>query len=356
MADHRSQVLDQLPTPADLRAELPLDAAATELVRRSRHDLTELLAGRDDRLALVAGPCSVHEPAGALTYAERLAALAAESADSLIVVMRVYVEKPRTRLGWKGLVGDPHLDGSHDLAEGLRLARRLMIDVTTAGLPVACEFLDPFIAPYLADLVTWGSIGARTVQSQPHRQLASGLSMPLGVKNPTSGRVEDAVDALVAAGAGHVGPGLDGQGRAAVVATTGNPDCHVVLRGHSGGPNYSAVDVARTLRVLAAADLPPRVFVDASHGNSGKDPERQKVVVADLARRLAAGEPGVLGVMLESFLVPGRQDPAPGRLAELVPGQSITDACLGWADTTALAHQLAAAVAARRTLPLVAAS
>lgn len=346
--DNRSRVVRSLPSPAEVRAEAPASPAAQELVLGARRRVGDVLNGDDDRLVVVAGPCSAHDTAATVAYARRLAELAEEMQDSLVVVMRVYVEKPRTRTGWKGLVGDPLLDGSHQLDIGLRLARRLMLDVLGTGLPVACEFLDPLVAPYLADLVSWGSVGARTVQSQPHRQLASGLDMPLGIKNATSGAIEDAVDAIVTAAHGHVLPGIDEHGRAALIRTDGNPDCHVVLRGGSAGPNYFPLDVARTLHQLRSAGLEQRVFIDASHGNSGKDPRRQQGVAADLAERLSAGEYGIAGVMLESFIISGRQDLTLGRPEQLVFGQSITDACSGWDETQRMVRQLGDAIAERR--------
>jgi 3-deoxy-7-phosphoheptulonate synthase len=298
---------------------------------------------------VITGPCSVHDPDAALTYAERLSKLAGEVSNSLLVVMRVYVEKPRTRLGWKGLISDPRLDGSHDVNEGLRLARKLMVEILDAGLPIGCEFLDPVISRYLSDAVAWGSIGARTVQSQVHRQLTSGLSMPVGIKNSTSGQVEDAIDAIITASKGHVFPSIDDDGGAVVVTTSGNPDCHVVLRGGSSSPNYGAAHIARTLELLNVAGLSRTLFVDASHGNSGKDHQRQQLVVADVARRIATGQRGITGMMLESFLTAGRQELILGRSERLVYGQSVTDACVDWGQTICMVEQLAEAVAARRS-------
>ncbi|MBL1084116.1 3-deoxy-7-phosphoheptulonate synthase [Streptomyces actinomycinicus] len=338
----------QLPTPDALRAQIPLSVLAKKTTALARRDIARVLTGHDDRMIVITGPCSVHDPDAALGYAERLSALAAETRDQLIVVMRVYVEKPRTRVGWKGLLSDPRLDGSHDLPSGLGLARGLMAQVAGMGLPVACEFLDPLVPPYLADAVAWGAIGARTVQSQVHRQLASGLGMPIGFKNTTDGGVGDAVDAVVAASRPHVHPGIDGAGRAAVVATPGNPHGHVVLRGGSDGPNYGPEQVAAALRALAAAGLPQRLIVDASHGNSNKDHERQPLVVGDIAERTAAGEQGIAGVMIESFLAAGRQDLELGRTGRLVYGQSVTDACVDWATTARVIDDLAAAIDTRR--------
>jgi 3-deoxy-7-phosphoheptulonate synthase len=264
--------------------------------------------------------------------------------------MRVYFEKPRTTLGWKGLINDPHLDGSFDVNTGLGFGRKLLVDITALGLPVACEFLDPITPQYIADLVSYGAIGARTAASQVHRQLSSALSMPVGIKNGTDGDVQVAVDGVRAAAASHVFPGTDLDGRAALIRTSGNPDCHVILRGGSTGPNYDATSVAEACIRLEKASLPQRLVVDASHGNSNKDHNKQVDVVTDIAGRLGAGEPGVVGVMLESFLVAGRQDLTLGHADELTYGQSITDACLDWETTDRQLDRLAGAVAQRRNL------
>jgi 3-deoxy-7-phosphoheptulonate synthase len=266
-------------------------------------------------------------------------------ADDLLVVMRVYFEKPRSVVGWKGLINDPHLDGSYAVNDGLRRARRLLRDILALGLPVGCEFLDPITPQFIADTVSWGSIGARTSESQVHRQLASGLSMPIGVKNRTDGNVAVAVDAIRAAAAPHVFMGITEQGVPAILSTTGNPDCHVILRG-GRAPNYDEDSVAAALAALRAAGLRERLVIDASHGNSGKDHRRQPAVAADIAAQLAAGQRGIAGLMLESFLVEGRQDLDP--TCELTYGQSITDACLSWDATTPVLRSLAAAVRARR--------
>ncbi|GAA3850066.1 3-deoxy-7-phosphoheptulonate synthase [Saccharothrix violaceirubra] len=335
-------------TPADLRAEIPASAAAITTARQAREDIRQVLSGEDDRLVVITGPCSAHDPASALDYAERLAALAADVADHAVVVMRVYVEKPRTRLGWKGLLTDPHLDGSDDVNSGLRLTRGLMTQIAGSGLPVACEFLDPSVPGYLADVVSWGCVGARTVQSQTHRQFASGLPMPIGFKNATSGDVLDAVDAIVAASRPHTFPSVTDDGRVGLVTTTGNPDGHVVLRGGSAGPNYGPIDVAKSLRLLGQAGLEQRLVIDASHGNSNKDHRRQPLVVGDLAGRIGRGEEGVAGVMLESFLVEGNQKLVLGRSEQLAYGQSVTDACVDWSGTVRLVERLAEAVATRR--------
>lgn len=351
VSDLRIRALEPLPAPADLLAELPLGTARADLVTQSRREVRDVLTGEDDRLLVVVGPCSVHDPVAALDYARRLAALARDLGDELCIVMRVYFEKPRTTVGWKGLINDPHLDGSHDVLAGLRLAREVVLGVLDAGVPAGCEFLEPTSPQYLADAVTWGAIGARNSESQVHRQLASGLSMPVGFKNTTDGDVSGAVDGCVTAASEHVFFGADSAGRAAAVATTGNADCHVILRGGRSGPNYSVDDVAATLAAARSAGLTGAgahgVIVDASHGNSGKDHVRQAEVVRELAGRLAAGERGITGLMLESFLVAGAQAPAP---EGLVYGQSVTDKCMDWPTTAELLEELAAAVRSRRTL------
>jgi 3-deoxy-7-phosphoheptulonate synthase len=332
--------------PNELLAELPLGESRAATVRSSRDAVRRVLAGDDDRLLVVVGPCSVHDPDAAVEYAVRLAKTAAELADELCVVMRVYFEKPRTTVGWKGLINDPGLDGSHDVHRGLRTARRLLLDVLDLGLPVGCEFLDPNSPQYIADAVSWGAIGARTTESQVHRQLASGLSMPVGFKNGTNGSVKVAVEACRAAHGSHVFFGLDASGRASVVTTTGNPDVHVILRGGSDGPNYQPEHVAAALAAVRQAGMPATVMIDASHGNSRKDHGRQAEVARDIAAQIGDGQRGIAGVMIESFLVPGRQDLAsPGPLTY---GQSITDSCLGWDVTADVLADLARAVRDRR--------
>ncbi|OQO94048.1 3-deoxy-7-phosphoheptulonate synthase [Saccharomonospora piscinae] len=346
--DRRTTRMSPLLSPALLRAEHPVDRAVAETVTLGRRDTVDILDGRDDRLLVLVGPCSVHDTDAARHYARLLAEHAERVRDDLHIVMRVYFEKPRTTLGWKGLINDPGLDGTYAVNDGLRLARRLLLDISALGLPVGSEFLDPITPQYLADTVTWGSIGARTAASQVHRQLCSALSMPVGVKNSTEGDVQVAVDAVRAAGASHVFPGINPDGLAALVTTSGNPDCHVILRGSASGPNHDAGTVASTLARLREAGLPERVVVDASHGNSRKDHVRQAAVVRELAARVADGERGVTGLMLESFLEAGRQDLTLGRREDLDYGRSITDACLDWPTTATLLDELAAAVRARR--------
>jgi 3-deoxy-7-phosphoheptulonate synthase len=348
--DFRVTTVEPITPPALLREEVSLPRSALDTVLQARRGIARVLRGEDDRMIVVAGPCSVHDPDAALAYGEQLSVLAGKVSDSLLVIMRVYLEKPRTRLGWKGLINDPHLDGSQDINNGLRLARELMVKILDVGVPIGCEFLDPVIAQYIYDAVSWGSIGARTVQSQVHRQLASGLSMPIGIKNSTSGEVQDAIDAVITASRPHVFPSVDDDGVAVVTATSGNPDCHVVLRGSNSAPNYGAAHVARALDLLQFAGLSPSLFIDASHGNSGKDHKRQPLVVADVARRIALGERGIAGVMLESFLVAGRQELILGQPERLVYGQSVTDSCVDWCQTVSMVEQLAEAVDARRFL------
>jgi 3-deoxy-7-phosphoheptulonate synthase len=345
-SDTRIIGYEPLLAPAALRDELPLSETAAAVVERTRSEVRAVLDGSDDRLLVIAGPCSVHDPAAALDYAGRLMALREQSQEDLLIVMRVYFEKPRTVTGWKGLINDPGMDGGHDVHRGLRAARRLLLDIVGLGLPVGCEWLDPITPQYIADTVTWGAIGARTTESQVHRQLASGLSMPVGFKNGTDGDVPVAVDACLASAAGHTFFGVTPVGAAAVVTTAGNPDTHVILRGGRSGPNYEASHVTKTLDLIAGAGLPRRLMVDASHGNSGKDHRRQPLVAAALADQVTAGEHGLTGVMLESFLREGRQEPGPP--ATLTYGQSVTDACMDIDTTAAVLDGLAAAVRARR--------
>src|SRR5437870_6391429 len=344
--DLRVESIRPLLPPAILLEELPLSEDASQVITRARDEVAEILAGSDDRLIVIVGPCSVHDPAAAGEYARRLKTLSDELAADLRIVMRVYFEKPRTTVGWKGLINDPRLDGSFAINEGLRLARRLLLDLAELGLPAGCEFLDPITPQFIADLVTWGAIGARTTESQVHRELASALSMPVGFKNGTDGGVQIAIDAVRAAAHPHRFLGVTEQGLAGIVATRGNPDCHVILRGGATGTNYDAISVQKTLAALRDAGMPARLMIDASHGNSEKDYKRQPLVVKDVAAQLAQGEMGITGMMMESFLVDGRQelrDPA-----TLVYGQSITDACMGWDTTAPVPQELAAGVRARR--------
>jgi 3-deoxy-7-phosphoheptulonate synthase len=344
--DVRIENLRPLVPPAILMEELPLDEGQTAQVASGRAEVGAIVEGVDDRLLVVVGPCSIHDPVAALDYAGRLKEAAVALERELCIVMRTYFEKPRTTVGWKGLINDPDLDGQFAINRGLRVARKFLRDVVTAGLPTATEFLDPITPQFVADVVSWGAIGARTTESQVHRELASGLSMPVGFKNGTSGSVQTAVDAVSSAASPHHFLSVTKQGLAAIVATRGNPQCHIILRGGSGGPNYSAENVGEAAAALAKAGLRSSVMVDCSHANSGKDPSRQPQVARDLARQLRSGSRTVFGVMLESFLVAGRQDVSPGR--SLTYGQSITDGCLGFDETRPLLEELAEAVLARR--------
>jgi 3-deoxy-7-phosphoheptulonate synthase len=344
--DQRIERIVELVSPATLLAELPLGDDREQAVVRGRGEVGNVLDAADDRLMVVVGPCSVHDVDAALDYAGRLAKAAEAHGDDLLVVMRVYFEKPRTTLGWKGLINDPHLDGSGDVNEGLRTARALLLQVLGLGLPVGCEFLDPITPQYISDAVAWGAIGARTTESQIHRQLGSGLSMPIGFKNRTDGDIQVAVDAVRAAGARHAFAGIDDSGVPAIHHTTGNPDGHVILRGGKGAPNYDDAGVEAALAKLRAEGLPERVVIDASHDNSGKDPARQIVAAGEIGEQIAAGNPAIVGIMLESFLVEGSQSQDGD--GPLVYGQSITDACIAWDDTVSVLEGLAEAVRARR--------
>jgi 3-deoxy-7-phosphoheptulonate synthase len=345
LRDQRIRQVRPLLSPAALRRELPLTPRAHATVLDGREVVRSALDGVDPRLLVIVGPCSIHDPEAALDYARRLAAVVEDVKDDLCVVMRVYFEKPRSTIGWKGLINDPDLDGGYDVGKGLRVARSLILDILELGLPVGCEFLDPITPQYIADTVSWGFIGARTTASQIHRQLASGLSMPVGIKNSTDGDVQVAVDAVSVAGHGHVFPGVDDSGTAAIFTTTGNRDGHVVLRGSTTSTNYDTVAVEDAIRRLRAAGLPERVVVDASHGNSNKQHERQSAVIDEIAARVAEGATDVRGLMIESFLEAGRQELVVGQADRLVYGQSVTDACVGWDTTVDLLTRLAHASA-----------
>jgi 3-deoxy-7-phosphoheptulonate synthase len=345
--DTRIAKVSPLTTPADMFDRLPLEPELAEVVVRGRADTTAILNGADDRLLVVVGPCSVHDADAALEYARRLSAKAAEHRADLFVAMRVYFEKPRTTIGWKGLINDPHLDGSRDVDTGLRTARELLLEVLALDLPVGCEFLDPITPQYISDTVAWAAIGARTTESQIHRQLGSGLSMPVGFKNRTDGNVQVAVDAVRAAAAKHAFAGVDVSGTPAILHTTGNPDGHVILRGGRGEPNHTAEGIEAALSKLRSAGLQERLVIDASHDNSGKDHARQPAVAAQIGEQVAGGNREIVGVMLESFLVAGRQE-LDGD-TPLTYGQSITDACMDWDMTVDVLDGLAASVRARRT-------
>lgn len=344
-SDLRIRATKPLVAPAVLEAELPLSDAGAAFVARSRREIARIVTGADDRLLVVVGPCSIHDPEAAVEYAGLLRSIVPLYAGELLIAMRVYFEKPRTVVGWKGLINDPERDGSYQVHRGLRLARHLLLEVTARDLPVATEFLDTTLGQYYADLVSWGAIGARTVESQIHRELASGLSMPVGFKNRTDGDVQVAVDAIRSARHPHWFPSLTREGAPAVMGTTGNEHTHLVLRGGTRGPNFSAADIRAAAARLTQNQLPPHVMVDCSHANSGKDPSRQPAVAADLAAQIAAGESAISAVMIESNLLGGAQD---WQAKPLVHGRSITDACLSWEQTLPMFAALAEAVRTRR--------
>ena len=343
--DLRIASLTELSPPSQVMAEFARTPAASVTVTAARHALHRILHGQDDRLAVVIGPCSIHDPEAAMDYAGRLLKQRQRFGGELEILMRVYFEKPRTTVGWKGLINDPYLDGTFAINEGLRLARGLLLDINDMGLPAAVEFLDVITPQYLADLVGWGAIGARTTESQIHREMASGLSCPVGFKNGTGGDVKIAVDACKAASQPHHFLAVSKDGRSSIAATTGNEDCHVVLRGGTA-PNYDAASVEAAARVMEASGLRPALMIDASHANSSKDPANQPKVMDDVARQLAAGERRIVGVMVESHIEAGRQDLVAGR--PLVYGQSITDGCIDWDSSVAVLERLAEGVRARR--------
>ncbi|MGE5156914.1 MAG: 3-deoxy-7-phosphoheptulonate synthase [Gemmatimonas sp.] len=343
--DLRIKEIKELSTPEEVMREIPRTLTATRAVMGARNAIHGILGGTDDRLLAIVGPCSIHDPAAAIDYAERLAGLREQLSDRLEIVMRVYFEKPRTTVGWKGLINDPDLDGSFNINKGLRLARSVLAAINNLGVPAGTEFLDVTTPQYIADLVSWAAIGARTTESQIHRQLASGLSCPVGFKNGTDGNVRIAADAVMAASHPHHFMAVTKGGRSAIAATSGNQDCHIILRG-GRAPNYDAASVDAAAAELRRAGVAPRLMIDASHANSGKRPENQPAVVADIARQVSDGERRILGVMIESNLVAGRQDVQPG--VELSYGQSITDGCIDWETTVPALTRLADAVAARR--------
>ncbi len=343
--DVRIAGIRELAPPAHLLREFPITEAAAKTVFTTRQDIHRILHGADDRLLVVIGPCSIHDVKAAKEYASRLAALREKHAENLLIVMRVYFEKPRTTVGWKGLINDPRLDGSFQINEGLRVARELLLDLADEGMPAGCEFLDMITPQYIADLVSWGAVGARTTESQIHRELASGLSCPVGFKNGTDGNVKIAVDAMRAAQSPHHFLSVTKAGHSAIVETRGNEDCHVILRGGKQ-PNYDSESVEAAAKVLADSGLPARIMIDFSHSNSLKQHERQAEVSHDVSRQIAEGDSRIFGVMIESHLKGGRQDLVPGQ--PLVYGQSITDACLAWEDSTGVLDELAEAVEARR--------
>lgn len=343
--DIRIKEVKELVTPSHVLRELPLTEAAAKTTYEARQAIHRVLHGADDRLIVIMGPCSIHDVKAAKEYAGKLREARDQLANDLLVVMRVYFEKPRTTVGWKGLINDPRLDGSFGINEGLRIGRRLLLDLNESGMPVACEFLDMITPQYVADLVAWGAIGARTTESQVHRELASGLSCPVGFKNGTDGNVKIAVDAIRAAQAPHHFLSVTKGGHSAIVSTLGNEDGHIILRGGSE-PNYDAASVDAAARTLAEAGMPARLMIDFSHGNSSKKPENQIEVGHEVARQIAGGEDRIIGVMVESHLKAGRQDLVPGK--ELLYGVSITDGCIAWEGSRTLLDVLATAVRGRR--------
>ncbi len=318
--------------PADLRQVFPMNEGGSEFITSSRDQIKNILRGEDPRLMVVVGPCSIHDPKGAIDYAERLSTLASELSDQLFIIMRVYFEKPRTTVGWKGLINDPDMDGSHKISKGLGIARGLLCKMTELRLPVANEMLDPITPEYLADMICWGAIGARTTESQTHRELASGLSFPIGFKNGTDGNLQIALDAMVSAKAPHSFLGINREGLTSIVQTTGNPDVHMVLRGGSKKPNYYPEDIKKTEEMLTKAGLPVTIMVDCSHGNSEKNHEKQPLVLESVISQIEAGNTSISGVMIESYLEGGNQ-PMPAKQFEIKYGVSITDKCIDWATT-----------------------
>ena len=340
--DRNVEGIMPLISPRAVKAAQPLSGRAAELVLETRRAIRDVLHGRDrDRLLVVVGPCSIHDRDAALDYAHRLVKLAAANRDRLVVVMRTYFEKPRTTIGWKGLINDPHLDGSCEIAEGLQIARRILLEINELGLPCGGEVLDPITPQYISDLLSWASIGARTIESQTHREMASGLSMPIGFKNSTDGGLQGALHAMISARHPHTFLGISADGATAMIKTAGNPDRHVVLRGGGSGPNYSQADVARAAEMVASEGVARPVMVDCSHGNSSKDYTRQPIVCREVLSQLDASRGAVMGLLLESNLNAGRQDWEAG--TPLRYGVSITDACIGWEDTATLLGEIAAA-------------
>ena len=343
--DLRITGMEEVTAPEDLSAELPISDDTSRLIFSARRQISEILHGTDPRLLVVVGPCSIHDPKAAVDYAGQLAAIAEELGEHLHIIMRVYFEKPRTTVGWKGLINDPHLDNSFDINNGLRIARGVLRDIAEAGLGTGTEFLDPISPQYVGDLVSWGAIGARTTESQVHRQLASGLSCPIAFKNSTNGSIQVAVDAINSAAHSHIFLSVTKRGHSAIFSTAGNEDCHVILRGGGGKPNFDNASVHYASRLLEQAGLQNRLMIDMSHANSDKDHQKQITVCENICEQLKDGEPRIFGVMIESNLVAGKQKIGP--LDSITYGQSVTDACIGWDDTVACLHALAQASAQR---------
>lgn len=340
--------MHELTSPEELINEFPMGEAATETVYRARNEVHEIIHGRDDRLLVICGPCSIHDVDAAVEYGRRLKVLHDELKDDLHIIMRVYFEKPRTSIGWKGLINDPDLDNSFNINKGLKTARKLLLDLTEMGMPAATEYLDLISPQYIADLVSWAAIGARTTESQGHRELSSGVSGPIGFKNGTYGNVNIATNAIKAAMRPHTFLSVTKEGKTAIFATDGNEDCHVILRGGKE-PNYDAASVAACVDELEKENLPPYLMIDFSHANSSKDYRRQSVVAENVAEQIAASQAAICGVMIESHLVEGNQKADGKKLEDLVYGQSITDACVNWETTEQVLNQLAEAVRQRRT-------
>ncbi|ACK72828.1 phospho-2-dehydro-3-deoxyheptonate aldolase [Gloeothece citriformis PCC 7424] len=336
-------------SPETIHCLFPLTEQAAALVTQTRRTIRNILTGVDPRLLVIVGPCSIHDVAAAYEYGEKLIALRNELKDKLEIVMRVYFEKPRTTMGWKGMINDPHLDGSYDINTGLQRARKLLLDLAHLGLPAATELLDPVIPQYIADLVSWTAIGARTTESQTHREMASGLSMPVGFKNGTDGSFESAVNAMIAASKPHHFLGINYKGLASIITTTGNPDGHLVLRGGNTQTNYEAMDVNQAVEFLKTKGVCPRLMIDCSHGNSHKDHNRQSLVLENIAHQLQEGSPHIMGVMIESHLVAGNQS-IPKDLSQLTYGQSITDACVDFPTTVSMLHNLAKSINLKTTV------
>ncbi|MDG6777778.1 3-deoxy-7-phosphoheptulonate synthase AroG [Thiomicrorhabdus sp. zzn3] len=344
--DLRIKNITEVRPPCELHEQFPITESAAKTVYDTRQQIHNILSGRDDRLLVIIGPCSIHDPQAARDYAEKLKAQIAKHKDDLLVVMRVYFEKPRTTVGWKGLINDPGLDESFQINYGLEVARSLLLDINDMGVPAATEFLDLISPQYIADLISWGAIGARTTESQGHRELASGLSCPVGFKNSTDGSFQIAVDAIRAANNPHIFMSLTKAGHSAIFETSGNPDCHVILRGGNTGPNYDEAHVKEAVELLQNAGVEDKLMVDCSHANSQKQHERQLVVAESISEQLASGSYHLMGAMIESHLLEGRQDVKPGK--ELTYGQSITDACIGWEDSEKILDILADGVQKRR--------
>jgi len=344
--DLRIKQITEVRPPIELHQQYPITETAAKTVYDTRQQIHNILTGRDDRLLVVIGPCSIHDPEAAVEYAEKLQAQIEKHAQDLLIVMRVYFEKPRTTVGWKGLINDPNLNESFEINKGLELARKLLLDINNLAVPAATEFLDLISPQYIADLVSWGAIGARTTESQGHRELASGISCPVGFKNGTDGNIKVAVDAIRAASNPHIFMSLTKEGKSAIFSTTGNPDCHVILRGGNDGPNYDKPHVEQAVAELEKSGVQDKLMIDCSHANSNKQHERQINVAESIRDQLSEGTPHIMGAMVESHLVAGRQDIEPGK--PLTYGQSITDACLGWDDSEKVLEILAEGVKNRR--------